>query len=361
MARLQRIRFRERLDDALARARRDGRLGEREYDALIVDPEFDDAEFEAFRRRAVEAGIALPAEPDGQESGAEARLSDAEPERDLLGVYLEAIGREPLLEHQRLLAEARRARAGDEQARRRVILSNLRLVVHIARGYRNRGLALLDLIEEGNLGLIHAVDRFEPERGLRFSTYASIWIRQAILRGLAEQSRAVRIPVQMLQQVNRFVQTQRVLRSRLGRDPDTDEMARELRISRTRVDRLASLITGLRSLDEASSRDAFERLSSEDLGEAPPSVERLVELQLEHEKIDRLLRALSEREEQVLRIRYGFYDGVARTLAQTGDHFGITRERVRQIEARALDKLRRAIEMQDQEAASRTAGEGREP
>lgn len=350
MTPVERIQFRQRLADALVRARRRGRLGEREYDALIVDPGFDEAEFEAFRQRLREEGVDLPEEPEGPAAGGDVRLTEAEPERDLLGVYLDAIGREPLLEHPVLLEHARRARAGDESARRRIILSNLRLVVHIARGYRNRGLPLLDLIEEGNLGLIHAVDRFEPERGLRFSTYAAIWIRQSILRGLAEQSRAVRIPVQMLQQMNRYVQAERLLRARLGRDPDPDELARELRISRGRVDRLASLIVGLRSLDEVSSRDAFEQLSAEDLAEAPPSVERLVELQLEHEKIDRLLRDLSDREEQVLRIRYGFYDGVARTLAQTGAHFGITRERVRQIEARALDKLRRAIDLQDQEA-----------
>jgi RNA polymerase primary sigma factor len=228
------------------------------------------------------------------------------------------------------------------------------LVVHIARGYRSRGLPLLDLIEEGNLGLIRAVDRFEPERGLHFSTYAAIWIRQAILRGVAEQARSVRIPVQMFQQVNRYVRAERSLRGRLGREPGVDEIARELQISAPRAERLAGLITGLRSLDDASSLEAFEQLSEDALENAPPSVERLVELQLETEHVDRLLRSLSQREEQILRIRYGFYDGVARTLAQTGQHFGITRERVRQIEARALEKLRRAIDMQE---LDRTAGQ----
>jgi len=211
---------------------------------------------------------------------------------------------------------------------------------------------LLDLIEEGNLGLIMAVDRFEPERGLRFSTYAAIWIRQAILRGLAEQSRSVRIPVQMFQQVSRFNRAERTLRARLGREPRMDEVAVELGISTPRAERLAGLISGLRSLDEGSGLEAFEQLSTEDLGEGPPSVERLVEIQLEHEKLDRLLRSLSQREEQILRIRYGFYDGVARTLAQTGEHFGISRERVRQIEARALDKLRRALDYHELERAS---------
>jgi RNA polymerase primary sigma factor len=204
---------------------------------------------------------------------------------------------------------------------------------------------MLDLIEEGNLGLILAVDRFEPERRLRFSTYASLWIRQSILRGIAEQSRAVRIPVQMFQQVQRFIRVERLLRARLEREPALDEMAAELSISLPRASRLAGLVSGLRSLDEGSSREAFEHLSTEDGGAGPTSVERLVELQLEHARIDQLLRSLSQREEQVLRIRYGFLDGVSHTLAQTGEHFGITRERVRQIEARALEKLRRALEL----------------
>jgi len=272
---------------------------------------------------------------------------DRDADRDLLDIYLAEIGRIPMLSHGELLAAAARARAGDEEARKRVIMSNLRLVVHVARGYRNRGLPLLDLIEEGNLGLIRAADRFEPERGLHFSTYATLWIRQAILRGIAEQARSLRIPVQMFQQMNRFARAERALRGRLGRDPLAGEVAHEMGISTPRAERLASLIAGLRSLDEGSGLAAFEELAAESLGEGPSSVERLVELQLEHEKLDRLLRSLSQREEQILRIRYGFHDGVARTLAQTGRLFGISRERVRQIESRALGKLRRAIELSD--------------
>jgi len=337
-------RFEDRLEAALAEAIRRGELRARDYEALLVDPDFDETKFERFRGTAEHAGLRLPeeeierpVEPD--------RVGGGEVERDLVDLYLREIGRTPLLEHEDLLVLARLARAGDESARKRIILANLRLVVHLARGYRGRGLALLDLIEEGNLGLIRAVDGFEPERGLRFSTYAAIWIRQSILRGIAEQSRAVRIPVQMFQQVNRFVRAERALRGTLGRDPAPEEVGRALAISEERARRLAGLIGGLRSLDEGSNLEAFDQLTTEDLEEAPPSVERLVELQLEHEKVDRLLRSLSQREEQVLRIRYGFLDGVARTLAQTGQHFGISRERVRQIEARALEKLRRALEL----------------
>jgi RNA polymerase primary sigma factor len=350
--RLEPVPFRARLESALAEARRSGALGVREYEALLIDPDFDEREF----RHAVErAGIGIPEAADHETEDAVAvAVAVGEAERDLLDLYLDEIGRVPLLEHEQLMELARRARSGDGAARKRVILANLRLVVHIARNYRNRGLPMLDLIEEGNLGLIHAVDRFEPERGLRFSTYASIWIRQSILRGVAEQSRAVRIPVQMFQQANRYVRIERILRARLGRDPRPQEIGEELRISPTRAEHLSSLVAGLRSLDEGSANEAFLQLTSDDLAAAPPSVERLIELQLEHEKIDRLLRSLSQREEQVLRIRYGFHDGVARTLAQTGAHFGISRERVRQIESRALEKLRRAIELQDLDAVSGT-------
>ena len=344
-------RFRERLAGVLAAARGRRALTTSDYEALLVDPDFDDAEFERFRADAARAGLALP-EDEAEPADLGGKALAGEPERDLLELYLNEIGRVPLMPHEELLAAARRARAGDEQQRKRIILANLRLVVHIARAYRSRGLPMLDVIEEGNLGLIHAVDRFEPERGLRFSTYAAIWIRQSILRGIAEQGRAVRIPVQMIQQVNRYLRAARTLRARLGREPQPDELGGELGISAVRAARLAGLVSGLRSLDEGSSLAAFEQLTTEDLDEAPPSVERLVELQLEHEKLDRLLRSLSQREEQVLRIRYGFFDGVARTLSQTGAHFGISRERVRQIEARALGKLRSAIELHDMDRAA---------
>lgn len=346
------VRFRDRLTAALEVARQRGAVLEEDYEALLVAPDFDDTDFERFRDVALQAGLALPeAEVEPAAGQPEPQPLPSGAERDLLDVYLAEIGRVPLLTHVELLELARRARVGDAAARKRIIVANLRLVVHLARDYRNRGLPMLDLIEEGNLGLIHAADRFEPERGLRFSTYAAIWIRQAILRGIAEQSRSVRIPVQMFQQVNRFVRVERALRARLGRDPLAEEIALEMEISTARAERLGNLISSLRSLDEGTSVQAYEQLSTEDLPESPPSVERLIELQLEHEKVDRLLRSLGGREEQIVRIRYGFYDGVARTLAQTGGLFGISRERVRQIEARALQKLRHAIEFQETDRA----------
>jgi len=340
--------FPRRLAEARRVAITQAELSKRDYESLLLDPAFDGAAFERFREELQRAGVRLP--EDGVEDPT-ARVSKqelrGEPERDILDVYLNEIGRVRMLPHAELLETAVRARRGEEHARKRMILANLRLVVHVARQYRNRGLPFLDLIEEGNLGLIHAVDGFEPERGLRFSTYAAMMIRQSVLRGLAEQSRAVRIPVQMFRQMNRYHLAERELRARLGREPLLEEIARFLDISTARAERLQTLVVGVRSLDESEGVDAFEQLSAESLGTAPVSVERMVELQLEHEKLDGLLRTLSEREEQVIRIRYGFHDGIARSLQETGDHFGLTRERVRQIEAKALGKLRSAIELAD--------------
>jgi RNA polymerase primary sigma factor len=346
------VSFSDRIDEVLADARVRGHVPGADYERLMLDPGFDPDQFARFEREAEAAGVRLPAS-SSEESRAPAPRAESEV-RDLLDLYLAEIGRFPLLEHRELLRLSALARGGDEDARRRVILANLRLVVHIARDYRNRGLSLADLIAEGNLGLIQAVDRFEPERGLRFSTYGAIWIRQSILRAIAEQGRAVRIPVQMFQQIHRFVRVERALRAGLAREPELAEIARELGFSAARTERLAGLVAGIRSLDEGSSSEAFDRLTAEDLGEHPLSVEELVEQQLQHEKIDRLLRSLSAREEQILRLRYGFLDGVDRTLAETGQWFGITRERVRQIEARALDKLRRAIEAQEPASGSFT-------
>jgi len=346
-------------DDRLRQARHEsllrGEMSRRDYDALLLAPDFDEEVFGRFREQLLAAGVRLPEDDvDAAEVALERRAPGSGRTVDLLDRYLDDIGRIDRMSHEEVLATATRARAGDEDARRRLILANLRLVVHVARAYRDRGLDFLDLIEEGNLGLIAAVDRFDPTRGLRFSTYATLWIRQGIVRGLAEQSRAVRIPVQMFQQMNRYVRAHRVLGTALGREPSIAELALELEISPARVGRLAALVDGMRSSDTRDGVQAFEELSAEDYGPSVVSVERLIEMQLEHEKLDRLLRSLSEREEQVLRIRYGFADGLTHSLQETGDHFGITRERVRQIEARALGKLREAIELADLDAMHRT-------
>jgi RNA polymerase primary sigma factor len=359
--------FAARLAEAWETAKAAGRLDADQVEALLGAGGFDAALFADFADRARRRGIALEGLDDGESAPAElvpaAAVAAAEgppgdgpdvplmsddPENQILNRYLFEIGRFPVLPVADELELARaRARGGTEgeAARRKLILSNLRLVVFFARRYRNRGLAFLDVIEEGNLGLITAVDRFDPGRGFRFGTYASWWIRQAILRGVAEQANAVRIPLRVLRQVQRFVAAERLLRHRLGREPELAELASALGLAGAQAERLARLRRSIGAPEELSALD-FAPDSVDDTGAlAPPSVETLVEWQLEHERLEAFLRRLGPREEKVIRIRYGFFDGVGRTLQQTGDALGVTRERVRQIEERALARLRAMMDV----------------
>ena len=344
--------FETRLVEALARARHAGRLTADEVDALLGAPGFDGARFADFADTARAEGLELEGlddAPIGEDvaplklvrPGAEPSISD-DPENQILNRYLQDIARFPLLarEEEVALGRARRdAGPTAEWARRRLILSNLRLVVYLARRYRNRGLAYLDVIEEGNLGLITAADRFDPERGIRFATYASWWIRQAILRGVAEQSNAVRIPLKVLRQVKRYVAVERLLRHRLGRDPLPAEIAPALGLPPLQAERIARLRHSIGAPEDIDAMDLGPEEAS-GVAEPPPSVETLIEWQLEHERLEAFLKRLSHREESVIRIRYGFFDGEEKTLQQTGDALGVTRERVRQIEENALTKLR---------------------
>lgn len=348
--------FEARLADALTRVRHAGRLTADEVDALLGAPGFDATRFADFADAARAEGLELEGLDDtplGQEeaegpalrlvhSGTGPSISD-DPENQILNRYLADIARFPLLtrEEEVALGRARRdAGPTAEWARRRLILSNLRLVVYLARRYRSRGLAYLDVIEEGNLGLITAADRFDPERNIRFATYASWWIRQAILRGVAELANAVRIPLKVLRQVKRYVAIERLLRHRHGREPLPAEIAPLLGLNAVQAERIARLRHSIGAPEDLEALD----LTPEDVGgaiaEPPPSVETLIEWQLEHERLGAFLRRLPQREETVIRIRYGFFDGEEKTLQQTGDAIGVSRERVRQIEEHALAKLR---------------------
>ncbi|MEP7028956.1 MAG: RNA polymerase sigma factor RpoD/SigA [Candidatus Eisenbacteria bacterium] len=352
---IERSGYEARLAEALLRARHAGRLAAEEVDALLGAPEFDGARFADFADAARAEGLELEGlddAPVGDDApagprlalvrgGADPSISD-DPENQILNRYLADIARFPLIarEEEVALGRARRdAGPTAEWARRRLILSNLRLVVYLARRYRNRGLAYLDVIEEGNLGLITAADRFDPERGIRFATYASWWIRQAILRGVADQANAVRIPLKVLRQVKRYVAVERLLRHRLGREPLASEIAPALGLAPAQAERLGRLRHSIGGTEDI---DAFD-FAPEDMAlehEPPPSVETLIEWQLEHERLEAFLRRLPHREETLIRIRYGFFDGEEKTLQQTGEALGVTRERVRQIEEHALARLR---------------------
>lgn len=260
---------------------------------------------------------------------------------DLEKKYLKEINRYPLLTAEEEVDLARKGLGGDAEARKRLILSNLKLVITIAKGYSTYGVPLLDLIEEGNLGLIKAVGKFDPERGFRFSTYASWWIRQAIVRAIADYSRTIRIPIHIFQLMTKYVALENVP----GSDRLTpEEKARRLKISRKRYTMMRELVENIRALDLSSSVETYNELARWVEPGTGTDPETIVLRQLEFENFEKLLERLSEREKLILKIRYGFSDGEPHTLAETGAAVNVSRERVRQLEMSALRKLRLLLE-----------------
>jgi RNA polymerase primary sigma factor len=258
---------------------------------------------------------------------------------DIQTRYLAEIGQYELLTAEDEVELGRRMAEGDEDARRRLIISNLRLVVTIAKRYARGGQNLLDLIEDGNLGLIRAASKFDYTRGFRFSTYASYWIKQSIKRGIAGQSRAIRIPVHIYHLINRYLKKEEELKA-AGRTIDDESMSEALEISVRRIKLVRLLVAGIRAEDPLTSADALHTLASDPQHRVGHTPEALVTLQLEHQEMSDLFdRCLSAREQEVLILRYGLDDGEARTLGEAGRIVGVSRERVRQIEKRALQKL----------------------
>jgi len=319
-----------------------GGLTDEDLDPLLHSPDFEPGAFDLFLAEARRQGVHLPEESRPQEIPL--------PETGDLTIgnlerrYLKEIQRYPLLEREEERALWEAMREGDETARRSLILAYLRLVVSIARAYRNRGVEFLDLVEEGNLGLITAVDRYDVDRGIHFSTYATWWIRQALARGVANQSRTVRIPIHVLQMMRRFIATQRRLETELRRKPDLATVAQEMGLPLARIARLETLVQSIHTLDVDLGNEAFHGLIESEAIEQPPSLDEIVEMQLRDQQLNEMLRRLPGREEAILRLRYGFYDDRPRTLAETGEHFGLSRERIRQLEERALLKLRHLLE-----------------
>ncbi len=274
--------------------------------------------------------------PSGDDA---ARDAEREPSYDIQTRYLAEIGRYELLTPEEEVELGRRMAEGDEEARRRMIICNLRLVVTIAKRYSRGGQNLLDLIEDGNLGLIRAAAKFDYSRGFRFSTYASYWIKQSIKRGIAGQSRAIRIPVHIFHLINKYLKKEEELKA-AGKRIDDENMSEALGISVRRVKLARTLIAGIRSEDPTTSADALQSLSADPQHKDMHTPEALVTLQLENQEMSDLFdRCLSPREQEVLTLRYGLDDGEPRTLGEAGHVVGVSRERVRQIEKRALQKL----------------------
>jgi RNA polymerase primary sigma factor len=290
-------------------------------------------------REAEEAVPDEPLEPLVEVVDADVRDETRETSRANLGVYLSEISRIPLLTREEEQALARRVRAGDEAAKQRMIEANLRLVVQIARRYLNRGLPLPDLIEEGNLGLLRAVEKFEPDRGTRFSTYATWWIRQAVTRALANQARTIRLPVHVELLLTRYAREQRRLTQALGRPPTTEEMAKALDTSEREIAELEEVRQHPVSLDAPASGESTATLGDliADRAAAP---ETFAELFRDRADLVSVLDDLAANERTVLRRRFGLEDNEPETLEAIGQRLGLSRERVRQLEGAGLRKLR---------------------
>ncbi len=261
---------------------------------------------------------------------------------DSVRLYLREIGKIPLLNSEQELALAKRVVAGEKDAKDQMAEANMRLVVSIAKRYVGRGLDLLDLIQEGNTGLLRAVEKFDPDKGFKFSTYATWWIRQAITRAIADQARTIRIPVHMVETINKLLRTQRRLTQELNREPSNEEIAKEMEIDVDKVEHIMKIKQDISSLDASIRDDEEDSVLSDFIeDEDTASPEESATGQLLKEQVKDMLSALTEREQKILKLRFGLEDGKSHTLEEVGQEFSVTRERIRQIEAKALAKLRK--------------------
>lgn len=296
-------------------------------------------QMEEVYRQVADAGIQIYDEAAREKELFEQALSDIGLD-DPVKMYLKDIGRVPLLNADEEVDLAKRMQEGDEEAKKRLSEANLRLVVSIAKRYVGRGMLFLDLIQEGNLGLMKAVEKFDYQKGFKFSTYATWWIRQSITRAIADQARTIRIPVHMVETINKLTRTSRLLLQELGREPTPEEIAKEMNMSIERVMEIQKIAQDPVSLETPIGEEEDSHLGDfiEDNKTTTPSDS--VAFTMLKEQLIGVLDTLTPREEKVLRLRYGIDDGRPRTLEEVGKEFNVTRERIRQIEAKALRKLR---------------------
>ena len=318
---------------------------------IEIEPDQFDRILESLEAMGIEVVNELP-KPDAEgkngektaEPAAEEELDLSVPEGisidDPVRMYLKEIGKVPLLTAEEEIEIAKRMEQGDEQAKRKLAEANLRLVVSIAKRYVGRGMLFLDLIQEGNLGLIKAVEKFDYRKGYKFSTYATWWIRQAITRAIADQARTIRIPVHMVETINKLIRVSRQLLQELGREPLPEEIAKEMNISEEKVREIIKIAQEPVSLETPIGEEEDSHLGDFLPDEDAPAPAEAAAFTLLKEQLMSVLSTLTPREEMVLKLRFGLEDGRQRTLEEVGKEFKVTRERIRQIEAKALRKLR---------------------
>ncbi len=315
---------------------------------IELNPEQIDEFYEYLNKQGVEVlpvgGKETEKSDDDEEESEGLDLDLSVPEGigidDPVRMYLKEIGRVPLLTAAQEVDLAKRMEQGDEEAKRKLAEANLRLVVSIAKRYVGRGMLFLDLIQEGNLGLIKAVEKFDYEKGFKFSTYATWWIRQAITRAIADQARTIRIPVHMVETINKLIRVSRQLLQEFGREPLAEEIAKEMDIPEERVREIMKIAQEPVSLETPIGEEEDSHLGDFIEDEDAPAPAERASFTLLKEQLEDVLDTLTEREEKVLRLRFGLDDGRSRTLEEVGKEFSVTRERIRQIEAKALRKLR---------------------
>ncbi len=291
------------------------------------------------------AGIAVDSDKDLSDDERKKRRREREIDlleisNDSVRMYLSEIGRVPLIDAKKEVELARRIRKGDAGAKQQLAEANLRLVVSIAKKYIGRGLSFLDLIQEGNIGLFRAVEKFDPERGFKFSTYATWWIRQAITRAIADQARTIRIPVHMVETINKLTHTQRRLVQELGREPTLEELAVEMEMDIKKVAHIQKISQDIISLESPVGSEEDSKLGDFIEDEEAVNPFEATNRQLRKENVHAMLEFLTPRERKIIEMRFGLKDGIGHTLEEVGKEFGVTRERIRQIEAKVLQKMR---------------------
>ncbi|MEK7591098.1 MAG: RNA polymerase sigma factor RpoD [Patescibacteria group bacterium] len=291
------------------------------------------------------AGIAVDSDKDLSEEERKKRRREREVDlleisNDSVRMYLSEIGRVPLIDGRKEVELARRILKGDAAAKQQLAEANLRLVVSIAKKYIGRGLSFLDLIQEGNIGLFRAVEKFDPERGFKFSTYATWWIRQAITRAIADQARTIRIPVHMVETINKLTHTQRRLVQELGREPTLEELAVEMEMDIKKVAHIQKISQDIISLESPVGSEEDSKLGDFIEDEEAVNPFEATNRQLRKENVHAMLEFLTPRERKIIEMRFGLRDGIGHTLEEVGKEFGVTRERIRQIEAKVLQKMR---------------------